>query len=73
MRIKNMIKGLKHLLYKERLRILTLFSLEKTRLRGDIYQYLSMFMDPRSEDAMRMEPRSFQDKMDTTWKRRDSF
>ena len=36
MRIKKMIKRLKHLKYEERLRVLRLFSLEKARLRGDI-------------------------------------
>jgi len=39
----KMIKGLDHLSYEKRLRVLGMFSLEKTRLRGDLvnmYTYL---------------------------------
>jgi len=43
-RSDNLLKGLKHLSYEERLRELGLFSLKKRRLWGDltvVFQYLN--------------------------------
>ena len=44
-----MIKGLEHLLYKERLNNLGLFSLEKRRLRGAFINVCKYFKCGRSE------------------------
>ncbi len=63
-----MIRGLEHLLYEDRLRELSLFSLEKRRLRGDhiaAFQYL--------KGAYKQEGSQLFERVDNSRTRGDGF
>lgn len=49
----KMITGLKHLSYKERLGVISLFSLEKIRLRGDLINVFKREYHPLKKDGTR--------------------
>lgn len=52
----RMVRGLEHLSYEDRPGEPGLFSPEKGRLRGSMY--ISMYVNPRREDAMRWSQQS---------------
>jgi len=58
-----MIKGLKYLTYEEKLRILGLFSLEKRKLRADLFNVYKYLMVGSKEDGARFFPVVPKDRM----------
>ncbi|KAK4832419.1 hypothetical protein QYF61_023098 [Mycteria americana] len=61
-RATNMIRGLEHLCYKERLRELELFSLEKRRLLRDFYCSLSILNEAYKKDGDKLFTRACSDR-----------
>lgn len=57
-----MIGGMEHLLYKERLRKFRLFSLEKTRVRGDLTVAFQYMKETYKKDGERLNTRACSDR-----------
>ena len=50
----NIVKGLQHMMYEERLKDLSLFSLENRKLNGDIILFFSSLLGDHRQDGVKL-------------------